>query len=763
MKTLLFTKRVYLVTLTTAYIHPRANTDQALNHLSDVISSYENNDPSTLSIICGDFNQANLRNKLPNYHQLVTCSTRGCIHCYSTIKGVYKSIQRSSLGNSDHSTVLLIPTYKQVLKQSKPVKKTVKLWTNEATEKLRGCLESTDWEIFNYESNLDEFTDTVTDYIKFCEDVCLPTKTVTYYPNNKGWFNSSLKTALKLKDNAYKNRHRDPITYRNAKTQWNRAVSKAKEDYKTKLEAQFNTNDSQQVWSSMKLITNYKGPKKSVECTDPSLPDQLNDFYARFDRENSSQPAFSVCGVASPPFEISENDVRRRFSRLKERKAPGPDGLSPRLLKTCASQLAGVFARIFNESLHKRKVPALFKQATIVPVPKKKAITCLNDYRPVALTAVPMKIFERIVLKFIKSIVPAGFDPHQFAYRKNRSVEDAISLCLHKALQHLEHSSSYARILFIDFSSAFNTIIPAKLHYKLLTNLKFPPALCDWILDFLINRSQIVRINNSFSSSITLSTGAPQGCVLSPVLYSLFTSDFTTTDANTHIVKFADDTTICGFILNNDESHYRAQIESTVKWCAENNLELNVSKTKELVIDFRKLKNNKEALAINGQPIMQVDNFKFLGTVIENDLKWNVNINEIVKKARQRLYFLRSLNSFGVQQMILVSFYRAIIESVLTRSITVWYGAASKEGLDKLNSVIRNAERIIRVQLPSLETLYKERSLKRTTMIIQDKDHPANKLFVTLRSGRRFRTFKGNKRLTNSFYPSATRIYNALN
>ena len=112
--------------ISSVYIHPRANTEEALNDLCDVITHYENSNPTALSIITGDFNQANLRSVLPNYHQLITCATRGSRtldHCYSTIKGAYKSIQRGNLGNSDHSTILLIPAYKQLLKQTKTVKK----------------------------------------------------------------------------------------------------------------------------------------------------------------------------------------------------------------------------------------------------------------------------------------------------------------------------------------------------------------------------------------------------------------------------------------------------------------------------------------------------------------------------------------------------------------------------------------------------------------------------------------------------------------
>ena len=136
-------------------------------------------------------------------------------------------------------------------------------------------------------------------------------------------------------------------------------------------------------------------------------------------------------------------------------------------MNLCADQLSPVFSDIFNTSLETCHVPACFKTSTIIPVPKKTRITGLNDYRPVALTSVVMKSFERLVLSHLKSITDPLLDPLQFAYRANRSVDDAVNMALHFLLQHLDTAGTYARILFVDFSSAFNTIIPALLQDKL--------------------------------------------------------------------------------------------------------------------------------------------------------------------------------------------------------------------------------------------------------------------------------------------------------
>ena len=108
-------------------------------------------------------------------------------------------------------------------------------------------------------------------------------------------------------------------------------------------------------------------------------------------------------------------------------------------------------------------------------------------------------------------------EPLQFAYREGRGVQDATATLLNLLFKHLVGSKNHARLLFIDFSSTFNAIQPHVLVEKLTKSFSLDPCLVGWILDFLTNRSQCVRVNETMSSLLPTSTGSPQGCVLSPV------------------------------------------------------------------------------------------------------------------------------------------------------------------------------------------------------------------------------------------------------
>ncbi len=269
---------------------------------------------------------------------------------------------------------------------------------------------------------------------------------------------------------------------------------------------------------------------------------------------------------------------------------------------------------------------------------------------------------------------------------------------LHFILQHLDRPGTYVRILYVDFSFTFNTIIPSLIQPK-LTLLSVPTSVCLWITSFLTDRQKLVRLDQH----CTISTGAPQGCVFSPLLFSLYTNNCTSKDPSVKLLKFADDTTLIGLIQDGDESAYRQEIKELAVWCSLNNLELNMLKSVEMMVDFRRNPPALPPLTVMNSTVTAVESFRFLGTTISQDLKWDNHIESIMKKAQQRLYFLCQLRKFHLPQEQLKQFDSVIIESVLCTSITVWFSSATKSDLKRLRRVVRTAERIIGTALPSLQ------------------------------------------------------------
>uniref|UniRef100_A0A3P9IZQ4 Reverse transcriptase domain-containing protein n=1 Tax=Oryzias latipes TaxID=8090 RepID=A0A3P9IZQ4_ORYLA len=276
---------------------------------------------------------------------------------------------------------------------------------------------------------------------------------------------------------------------------------------------------------------------------------------------------------------------------------------------------------------------------------------------------------------------------------------------------------------------------------KLLT-LGLQPLTCNWINNFLTN----LRLGPHRSSTRTLNIGAPQGCVLSPLLYCLYTYDCSPAHNNNCIIKFASDTTVVGLIPREDESAYREEVLKLTTWSTENNLTLNTNKT-------RKHGADPTPLLINREHVERVHTFKFLGIIISADLSWTANTTAIIKKAQQRLHFLRVLRKNKINTNLLLTFYQSSIQSLLTYCITVWFGSCTAADKKRLQRVVETAQKIIGCPLPTLTDIYSARCLTRAHNIIKDSSHPGSNLFNLMPSGRRYRGIrsKTNRLKTASF------------
>ncbi|KAJ8273972.1 hypothetical protein COCON_G00085970 [Conger conger] len=323
----------------------------------------------------------------------------------------------------------------------------------------------------------------------------------------------------------------------------------------------------------------------------------------------------------------------------------------------------------------------MWKTSCLIPVPKKPHPSQLNDYRPVALTSHMMKTMERLLLNILRPQVRHALDPLQFAYQEKVGVEDAIIYLLHRTHSHLDKGKGAVRIMFFDFSSAFNTIQPARLRDKFV-QMGVDTHLVSWITDYLTERPQFVRLKDCFSEQVVSSTGAPQRTVLSPVLFTLYTSDFRYNSESCHMQKFSD-TAIVGCIRDGQEDEYRNLLDDFVQWC-NLNMQLNITKTKEMVVDFRRTKPPMLPISIEGVNVEVVSTYKYLGVQLDNKLDWSANTEALYRKGQSRLYFLRRLRSFNVCSKLLWMFYQSVITSVLSYAVVCWGGSIKKRDAGRL-------------------------------------------------------------------------------
>ena len=170
------------------------------------------------------------------------------------------------------------------------------------------------------------------------------------------------------------------------------------------------------VWDGIRLMSGYCNNSKSchLPTTSTDYANDLNKFFNRFDEHDFSKELHGLQTLLSDVscnIVVSESEVRRHFINLNPSKGAGPDNVSSKVLKHCAIELSRVFTHIYNLSFKTGQVPHMWKVSRIIPVFKRPVITCMNDLRPIALTAVPMKVCERIFLKHFKLLVAPFFRP----------------------------------------------------------------------------------------------------------------------------------------------------------------------------------------------------------------------------------------------------------------------------------------------------------------------------------------------------------------
>ncbi|KAI4902472.1 hypothetical protein NFI96_003096 [Prochilodus magdalenae] len=330
---------------------------------------------------------------------------------------------------------------------------------------------------------------------------------------------------------------------------------------------------------------------------------------------------------------------------------------------------------------------------------------------------------ERLVLEQLRPMVQPLLDPLQFAYQPRLGVEDAIIYLLNRVYSHLDKPASTVRVMFFYFSSAFNTIQPALLGDK-LNVMQVDAPLVSWIVDYLTGRPQYVRLQHCVSDRVVSNTGAPQGTVLSPFLFTLYTTDFNYCTETCHLQKFSDDSAVVGCISRGDEDEYRATVNDFVAWCELNHLQLNVTKTKELVVDLRRDKAQVTPISIKGVSVDTVEDYKYLGVHIDNKLDWAKNTDALYKKGQSRLYFLRRLRSFNICRTMLRIFYESVVASAILYAVACWGSRLRVADANRLIKLIRKASDVVGVELDSLMAVSERRTLSKLQTIMDNGSHP---------------------------------------
>ena len=403
--------------------------------------------------------------------------------------------------------------------------------------------------------------------------------------------------------------------------------------------------------------------------------------------------------------DVTMAELKAAIAKMKARGAPGPDNISPALLKHLGPGALCFLLSIFNESLRNSEIPQVWRNATIVPLLKAgKLPSQLASFRPISLTSCVMKLLERVISDRLFDLAERNnwFSGLQAGFRRSRGVEDQI-LRMSQRISDGFHLREKSIMVLLDFSKAYDTIWRQRL---LLTLSKrgVPSIYVSWLSTFLSNRQARVRFNGCLSGSRKMGQGLPQGSVLAPVLFLFYINelaDLLPSDITASL--YADDVTILSSSKNKDTAQAQAQNAVNVVQTWSRGWKLNLNGLKSEVATFS-LSNAdsvwRPRITIGGDQLRYEPHPRLLGVIFDRKLLFGRQLEEVKNKVASKMRMLGAVahSTWGWRKSDLRKVYGAHIQSVMTYASSGWQPWLCETRVGELESTQNKCLRLITSQ-----------------------------------------------------------------
>ena len=372
-------------------------------------------------------------------------------------------------------------------------------------------------------------------------------------------------------------------------------------------------------------------------------------------------------------------DVLLILKKLNHSKAAGPDGIDGTILKNCAPAIARPLTLLFNTSFVNGCIPDEWKLASVVPVHKKDDKGCVENYRPISLTCLIMKVFERCIQKELYAACAGLLDSRQHGFLSEKSCTTQMVPFIDDLTSAL-NSKVRSDIVYFDFAKAFDSVSHDLILHKLKNFYGIDGRMLRFIKSYLQGRQQQVVIDGAVSNKLPVMSGVPQGSILGPLLFVLFMNDiFSCISEGTNIALYADDTKIWRRITCYEDHHIlQSDIDRLFAWSIANKVTFHPSKCKALSVT--KQKNILDNLPFNifwynlGQNCIEyVTSHRDLGVEITSKLSWGNHCSQLAKQADMKLGLLRRTFHFTRNKRQKRTFYLTIVRSIFEHCSIIWY------------------------------------------------------------------------------------------
>lgn len=682
--------------------HQELLADHLLNSIDILREKY----PDIGIIISGDFNRMNIQpiTRGNDLFQIINFPTRGdatldFIITNSKLKELYSDpIPYSPIGYSDHrcvlwKSVIADVSYKNVVKTHfcRPI-------TDSGIRSFGTWLQNQDWhEVLNAQGTQNK-TNVFYQILDCANDLFFPVKKKKVHNNDKPWVTSHIKNLIIARQRAFEN---DDKEWRKLRNRVKREIIKAKSSYHVNRIRMLQKTEPRKWHQQIKNVTNNRKSELRIDIPGIDEDDHvgkanaINNMFTNVSAhidplDMSKLPTYLPAETPAP--QLNPWEVYSELKKVKASKATGPDGVKPQLVKEFAYELSIPLTDILNSSYVEGVVPTQWKKAHVVPIPKTNPPN-IEKLRPVSLTSIFAKIAEGFVCKWILDDIHYLIDTRQYGNVPGISTNHYLLNLTHFLHQGAEKRHNVGTVVLTDFSKAFDLINHTLLIEKMI-EMGVNRAIVPWICDFLHNRQQCVKLNGFFSDFMRLMGGVPQGTKFGPLGFQVIIND-AADNAKSKCLKYVDDLTFVENRNFREKGHLQNDLDEFKDWSENNCLTLNPTKCQALQVQFGKQSPLFTDLRIGNEPLMYVDKAKVLGLWLQNNLKWDAQVNDILTKANRRLFMLRTLKKFNFDQDELTVVYKSYVRPTLEYADVIWHSGITSKQTNDIEKIQKRACRTI--------------------------------------------------------------------
>lgn len=693
-----------LIYVGTAYRAPWQDVDLFLDAITDAVSSIPKYDHI---VLLGDFNInmlgsdgdakiTKLNTFLTSFHlsQLVTEPTHFTSTSQTLLDVVCTDMNARNV-NTRHVGSLFghcMVTCEFNIKRSKPQPCTI---TYRPIKDINQNnfdidLRSVRWDMMSSLSSVNDKVIALTCHILSLFDLHAPIKTCIVRGPSYPWITDTIKLMMRMRDQAAAEYHKTgseskKLYYKDLKSTVNKALFFEKSAY-------FNHNINNKIKQPKLLWKNLKStilPKNDTDLpTCFNDPNAINKHFLHLpvftDVTMSQLTYFEFCSFSESVFHIepiSSDTILKVVAGLKS-NAEGSDGINLNMLVMTFPYTVDLITDIVNSSILSSTFPEPWKLAIVCPLPKTCNPTELKDLRPISILPCMSKILEKVVCSQLTNYLEYNniLPDVQSGFRKGRSTATALLDVTDNVLTAQDKGMCTILVL-LDFSRAFDCLDISLLMSK-LSYYGFDSSALRWFNSYLSNRHQYVRLSlndgsTKVSETMGLSRGVPQGSILGPILFILYTADIRNHITHCRYHFYADDTQIyisckpadidsCIQKLNTD-------LSSIASWAERNGLMLNPTKTKYLIFGSKHQINSIRPtlnVEMQGSQIERVYEARNLGLVMDSELRYENHVAGSVRNCFYKLKVLYNIRPF-IHEPLRIQLVDTLILSKLNYMDTV--------------------------------------------------------------------------------------------